>query len=108
MKDIVLQTLPVMKKSSLEAEKRKKSLALWNFTLILSMSSGIFLSLAGLILGTISYLNIFKNSVRVNFIGNLMIIASFPLLMLGAHALDKISNLKKEIKNSLFLKSDEF
>jgi site-specific recombinase len=98
MKYIALRTLPIIKQKTTNTKKMQKALNRWNYTLIFSMIGGVFLSLSGLILGTISYLNVFKNAARANFIANLMIIASFPLLMLGAHALDKISFLKKEEK----------
>lgn len=103
MKDIVLQKPLIVEQETQSAEK--KALNRWNYLLFVSIGGGILLGLSGLILGTISYLNVFKNAVRVNFIGNLMIIALFPLLMLGAHALDKISEIrKKEKENIIFIK----
>lgn len=103
MKDIVLEKPLIVEQETQSAEK--KILNRWNYLLFFSMSIGIILSLSGLILGTISYLNIFKDAANINFIGNLMIIASFPLLMLGAHALDKISEIrKKEKENTIFIK----
>jgi len=52
-----------------------------------------------LLLGALSYTGLFRNANAVNQIGNLMIVAAFPLMMLGAHALDKINEIKSN-KNS--------
>ncbi len=95
MKEIVLQTPPIIEAEAQESEIRQKTLSRWTFILFVSMGGGIFLGLTGLVLGAISYLVAFKNADRINFAGNFMLIAAFPLMMFGAHALDKISEIKK-------------
>ncbi len=98
MKEIVLQTPPIIEAEEQECEIRQKRLSRWTYILFISMGGGILLGLAGLVLGAISYLVAFKNADRINFAGNFMLIAAFPLMMFGAHALDKISEIKSRRK----------
>ncbi len=96
MKEIVLQPRAVIE----ETEKRvsandKKRLSRWTSALYFSVIAGMIFAVAGLVLGAFSYFGLFTNAELFNQIGNLMIIAAFPLMMLGAHALDKINEIKR-------------
>lgn len=95
MKEIVLQTRTVIEETEKQvSEIDKKRLRRWTFTLYFSVIAGIIFAIAGLVLGAFSYLGLFADAETVNQFGNLIIIAAFPLMILGAHALDKINEIK--------------
>jgi hypothetical protein len=101
MKEILLESPTVIDEAETGAAVAdKKRLRRWKMTLFCSISAGILSALTGLLLGAISYLGLFDNANAVNQAGNLMIIAAFPLMMLGAHALDKINEIKFSQKQS--------
>ncbi len=95
MKEITLETPAIIE----NAEKQvfgstKKRIARWSAALYLTIIAGIICASTGLTLGAISYLGLFENPGAINQIGNFMIIAAFPLMMFGAHALDQINDIK--------------
>ena len=78
MKEILLETPNVV-------EKGEKRLRRWTLVLYFSVAAGIVFALSGLVLGAVSYLGVFAaDADALNQIGNLLIIAAFVLLMLGA------------------------
>ncbi|HMS38730.1 MAG TPA: hypothetical protein PKE69_00650 [Pyrinomonadaceae bacterium] len=99
MEEIVLQTHTIAKTETSANEIYQKRIRSWNFVLFAAMGGGIVSGLLGLVLGTISYIFAFKNAKTINFTGNFMLITAFPLMMLGAHALDKIREIEKSKKN---------
>jgi hypothetical protein len=72
----------------------------WSFISYLSFSCGILAATAGIILGAESYAGMLSDAGTINSIANFLIIAAFPLMMLGAHALDKLSELRASKKNN--------
>ena len=97
MKEVFLEKPTVSEKANTEiSETQQKSLSRWRATLFCSFIAGIVSAIAGLILGAVSYTGFFRNARAANQTGNLMIIAAFPLMMLGAHALDKINEIKRD------------
>jgi len=95
MKEITLETPAVIETAKKEVfDSTKKQITFWTIALYLSFIAGILCASTGLVLGAVSYLGLFKNPDSVNQIGNFMIIAAFPLMMFGAHALDKINEIK--------------
>ena len=77
----------------------RKSLRRWRATFAFGFIAGIASAAAGLIVGAVSYTGFFRNARAANQTGNLLIIAAFPLMMLGAHALDKLNEIKKRAKS---------
>ncbi|HEY8559097.1 MAG TPA: hypothetical protein VIL74_01745 [Pyrinomonadaceae bacterium] len=97
MKEIILESPTVLENAAKPvADTWKKQRQHWTLTLFVSVGAGVVCAVAGLILGAISYLGFGETADRLNLLGNLMIIAAFPLMMLGAHALDKINELKQK------------
>lgn len=95
MKEIILETPAVIKDAERQVfDGTKKQISRWTVALYLSIAGGIVCASTGLTLGAISYLALFDDPDAVNQIGNFMIIAAFPLMMFGAHALDKINQIK--------------
>jgi hypothetical protein len=99
MKEIVLETPPIIEAEITENEIFQKRLKRWNYVLFAAMGGGIVSGLSGLVLGAISYIFTFQNAKIINFTGNLLLIGAFPLMMFGAHALDKIREIEKEQKS---------
>ena len=98
MEEIISKTA-TLTDAAQASDKDKKRLRRWKWTLIFSFAAGIISALAGLILGAVSYTNFFRSEKALNQIGNLLIVAAFPLMMLGAHALDKIGEIKRHSTN---------
>jgi hypothetical protein len=99
MKVITLETPAIIKNTEKEfSDNTKIRITRWSAVLYLSIAGGLSCTSTGLVLGAISYLGMFKDSDAVNQLGNFLIIAAFPLMMLGAHALDKINQIKTEKK----------
>jgi high-affinity Fe2+/Pb2+ permease len=95
MKEIFLQTPAVIEETGRRiTNNHKRRRQRWTFALYLSVIAGIISAFSGLALGALSYIGLFRNAEFANEIGNLLIIAAFPLMMLGAHALDKINELR--------------
>lgn len=95
MKEMSLQSPLIIEKSAgRDSDNYQKRLNRWTLAFCLSIGGGIIAGLTGLVLGAISYLGIFQNADAVNQTGNLLIIAAFPLMMFGAHTLDKINAIK--------------
>lgn len=93
MKEILLETPKIVEDGENRSfgEKRTRR---WALALYFCVAAGIISAISGLFLGAVSYFGWFGDADSVNQTGNLMIIAAFALLMLGAHALDKISEIK--------------
>ena len=94
-------TMPGMEIS--RTEKRKISAARtketgWFSVLVVSVTSAIFSAFSGLILSGLAYFKLVENADRFNQIGIWLIVAVFPLIMLTAHALDKIGEAEKLTK----------
>jgi len=97
MKEVFLEKPIVTKKAQTEiSETDRKRLSRWRATFFFGFITGIISAVAGLILGAISYTSLFRNARAANQTGNLLIVAAFPLMMLGAHALDKLNELKRD------------
>jgi hypothetical protein len=97
MKEILLEPPKIVE----ETEKKfldDKRVRRWTLVLYFSTIAGITSAISGLVLGAVSYLDFFGKGETVNQIGNLMIIAAFPLMMFSAHALDKINEIKSKQK----------
>ena len=100
MKEVFLEKPIVTKKAQTEiSETDRKRLSRWRATFFFGCITGIISAVAGLILGAVSYTSLFRNARAVNQTGNLLIVAAFPLMMLGAHALDKLNELKRDKKS---------
>jgi hypothetical protein len=97
MKEISLERPTVIEEARVPGNEKNR-LSRWRLTLFFSAAAGIISALSGLLLGAISYFGFFRNAKAVNQTGNLLIIAAFPLMMLAAHALDKINEIKSTWK----------
>ena len=100
MKEVLLEKPTVSERAKTKiSATEQKSLSRWRATLFFGFIAGIVSAVSGLILGAVSYTGFFRNPRAANQAGNLMIIAAFPLMMLGAHALDKINEIKRSQKS---------
>ena len=67
----------------------------WFFILVSSAASTIVCGFSGLILSGLAYFDLVENTSRFSRIGIWLIVVVFPLIMLTAHALDKIEADRK-------------
>ena len=95
MKEILLETPTVVEELKKRAsDKTHKQITRWRRAFYGSSVAGIISAATGLLLGAVSYIEPPAVGADVNQIGNFLIIAAFPLMMLAAHALDKLGELK--------------
>lgn len=71
----------------------------WTQILFFTGIGGIVVGVCGLLISAMTLLHVIEKRSFADCIGVLLIIAAFPLIMFGAHALDKIRECEKaEIK----------
>ncbi|MBA3632584.1 MAG: hypothetical protein H0W58_07220 [Acidobacteria bacterium] len=49
----------------------------------------------------LAYFGMVEDAEKINQIGTWLMVTAFPLIMLGAHALDKIKEVKEDKDNSI-------
>lgn len=92
MKSNVAETIAV---NQTESAGNPSPLRRWTAALYFCFGGGAVSAIGGFVLGAASYLGLLRNPTTANTTANLLIIAAFPLMMCGAHALDRISDIKK-------------
>lgn len=94
MKEITLPESNLVKdktaESKADALKRR-----WLLILYFCGFGGIFLACTGLFLSGLSYFRFVERELNIHKIGIILIVLAFPLIMFGAHALDKIGEIKR-------------
>jgi hypothetical protein len=99
MKEIILSTATITGEAENPASDKYKTRSTgWMPALFLSTAAGIVSLLAGLGLGAVSYLGAVRNPDALNQLGNFLICLAFPLMMLAAHALDRINEIRRDKK----------
>lgn len=78
-----------------ESVRKHSPLRRWTAALYFFFAGGAVSAIGGFVLGAASYLGLLRNPTSANTAANLLIIAAFPLMMCGAHALDRIGDIKK-------------
>ncbi len=73
------------KKSKKDALKKR-----WLLALYFCGFGGILIGLVGLFLSGLAYFEYIEKGQQVHKTGTVLIVISFPFIMLGAHALDRI------------------
>lgn len=68
----------------------------WSIVLYFCGIGGIFIGACGLLLSALEYFKFVNKTARLIEIGTGLIVLAFPLIMFGAHALDKIGELKRK------------
>ncbi len=69
--------------------------------MLISLICGFSSSLAGLFMSGLAYFGMVEDAEKINQIGTWLMVTAFPLIMLGAHALDKIKEVKEDKDNSI-------
>ena len=90
MKEVAVPVSAVFRNESFRAANARKSASRWNLVLFFSTAAGVLFGLIGLVMSGIAYFVLTENSKTVNQAGTWLIVAAFPLMIFGAHALDKI------------------
>jgi phosphatidylglycerophosphate synthase len=65
----------------------------WTIILYFCSIGGLLIGLSGLTLSGLSYFEFFEKANHLHKLGTWLIVVAFPLIMFGAHALDKIGEL---------------
>jgi hypothetical protein len=82
----------------IDEEGLNKSVARWKAVLFISAACGVFSGVIGLVLSGLTLLGLSDYLSGVGHLGNWMVGAFFPLLILAAHALDKVQDAKKVLR----------
>lgn len=94
MKEILMPISVVYRKESSIRANARKSENCWTFVLLFGIFVGVAFDLLGLVMSGVAYFEVSESSKQINQIGTWLIAAAFPLVMLGAHALDKIKQIE--------------
>jgi hypothetical protein len=95
MKTHVAEIPKTVAVSNQEVAGNSSPLRRWMAASFLFFAGGTVSAIGGFVLGAASYIGLVRNPTTANTTANLLIIAAFPLMMCGAHALDRISEIKK-------------
>jgi hypothetical protein len=71
----------------------------WILTLYFCSIGGIVTGLSGLYLSGLAFFEFGDAALHINKLGMWLIMSAFPLVMIGAHALDKISEIDNAAKS---------
>lgn len=74
------------------------SLGRWKVVLMLSSLFGSICGLMGTTLGVMSLLRLLTDHRLLDIAGTVLLVVAFPLLVLAAHSLDKVSEADKAIR----------
>lgn len=96
MTEITLPLKTINNRKSAAAGSNKNP-TMWNFTALLGFTGGVSFAVIGLFMNFVGYFFETGNvSSEMNKIGTPLICIAFPLTLIGAHALDKISENKRK------------
>ena len=95
MKEISLHNSNLTK-NEFAKSKTDSHIKRWLLILYFSGFGGIFIALTGLFLSGLAYFRFIEKSLNIHKTGTLLIVLAFPLIMIGAHALDKIGEIKRK------------
>lgn len=70
----------------------------WMLMVYLCGIDGLALSLCGLLLSATAFFKLVEDAAQINRIGTWMMVAAFPIVMFGAHAMDKIGEIDETAK----------
>lgn len=97
MTEITLSGETINKNKILPVAKLNKKPTPWNFTALLGFTGGVSFAVIGLFMNLVGYFFERENvSAEMSKIGTALICIAFPLMLIGAAALDKISESKKK------------
>lgn len=81
-----------------DEERLNRTVTRWKTLLFITAVCGVFSGVIGLVLSGLTLLGLSDYLRGVGHFGNWMITAFFPLLILAAHALDKVQAAKKVLR----------
>jgi fatty acid desaturase len=74
----------------------------WTAVLFVSSILGIISGIVGLVISGLNFFGVLSKTQGVGRLGTLLVVAAFPLMMLCAHAMDKIAEIGKTRKRQAF------
>ena len=75
-----------------------KSISRWKAVLFICAGCGVFFGVIGLVLSGLTLVGLSDYLRGIGHLGTWMVAAFFPLLMLAAHALDKVNAARKILR----------
>lgn len=73
----------------------------WILILYFCGFGGLTLGLTGLFLSGLAFFRFAANTAQINRIGTWLMVAAFPVVILGAHAMDKIAEIRNAEKRRI-------
>lgn len=102
MKEIISPSVIFSEKNCRDVSANRKKRSRWFRALYVSSFGGIFVGLTGLLTSGLGLFGVFEKTPIFKLIGTWMIIIAFPMVMFGAHAMDKIAEIEKNEKRKMF------
>lgn len=96
MKEMTLEFHSVSIKKSEKENKR------WSRVLLGCSLIGVFCNIGGLLISGLSLANLIDKNSFADRLGTWLIVVSFPLILFGAHALDKLKEIEKSEKRKKY------
>jgi hypothetical protein len=72
----------------------------WDLCLLISSNSAAVTGIFGLVLSGAVFVGLIPHDGRLSIFGSLLLAVSFPLLVLAAHCLDRIDEVKHAIRRA--------
>lgn len=95
MKEIFLTIESFANKNSRTDSIKGETRKWWIRALYFCSVVGFFAGFLGLLMSATAFIGFVKNTDAINRIGTWMIVTAFPIIILGAHAMDKIAEIDK-------------
>ncbi len=96
MKENILSAADYNFRADFSANQENKKIAAWSRVMTSAMLGGVCAGLTGLFFAALNFFAPLPNRHFTNQFSVWLLIAAFPLLMLGAHAMDKLAAFKKD------------
>ena len=100
-----MKTTAFNNRSFTDAERREKrslqrNRRRWTASLFASAALGLLVGAVGLVISALAFCGFLSRHETVGRLGTLMVVLAFPLMLFGAHAMDKIAESDRLFKAS--------
>lgn len=104
MKNLAIPFEAVSEKTAQKISNIRNTRQRWISALLLSSASGVLVGLTGLLISGLNFFGAIEKTSVISHLGTLLIVIAFPLVMFGAHAMDKIGEIDRMEKQKRFPK----
>lgn len=85
-------------KAETDIDSRRK---LWILALYFCSIGGLLTGFTGLFLSALEFFGIVERAAQLNRVGTWLMVIAFPVVMFGAHSMDKITEIDKQKKRRI-------